>query len=188
MSTDPLVSSRVSLLRLLLTVLYVAAWPALMFALAGDAGWRQGWVFALWLVGLFIVITGWMYFKDPALLAERHRGGGSAKTASARSERGSALWLFLGFLAWIVVIPLDAKRFEWTPPPPPIVEWCGAAFLAVSGFLLFRAFHDNTFLSGQVRIQAERKQRVVTQGVYAVMRHPMYAGAFVLIQIGRAHV
>jgi protein-S-isoprenylcysteine O-methyltransferase Ste14 len=41
---------------------------------------------------------------------------------------------------------------------------------------LFRAFHDNTFLSGLARIQSERKQRVVSTGVYAIVRHPMYLG------------
>jgi protein-S-isoprenylcysteine O-methyltransferase Ste14 len=162
--------------RLLLTLVYVAAWPALMLALAGDARWREGWIFAIWLVGLFVLITGWMYVKDPALLAERHQRRAAAETAAARSDRKAVLWLFAGFLAWIVVIPLDAKRFAWTPRLPLIVEWAGGALLAASAFLLFRAFHDNTFLSGQVRIQSDRRQVVVSDGVYALVRHPMYAG------------
>jgi protein-S-isoprenylcysteine O-methyltransferase Ste14 len=46
-----------------------------------------------------------------------------------------------------------------------------------SFFLFFRSFTDNTYLSPLVRIQAERKQRVVSTGVYGFVRHPMYLGA-----------
>jgi protein-S-isoprenylcysteine O-methyltransferase Ste14 len=33
----------------------------------------------------------------------------------------------------------------------------------------------NPFFSGAIRIQADRGQRVVTQGPYAIVRHPGYA-------------
>ena len=46
--------------------------------------------------------------------------------------------------------------------------------------MLFRSFHDNTFLSPLVRIQTERKQRVVSTGVYGFVRHPMYLGAILM--------
>lgn len=46
--------------------------------------------------------------------------------------------------------------------------------------MLFRAFRDNTYLSPLVRIQKERKQRVISTGVYGVVRHPMYLGALLL--------
>lgn len=52
----------------------------------------------------------------------------------------------------------------------------GGALLPVSSFLVFRAFRDNTFLSPLVRIQEERRQHVVSSGVYAFVRHPMYLG------------
>jgi protein-S-isoprenylcysteine O-methyltransferase Ste14 len=36
----------------------------------------------------------------------------------------------------------------------------------------------NPFFSGAVRIQADRGQRVVSQGPYAIVRHPAYTGRF----------
>lgn len=52
--------------------------------------------------------------------------------------------------------------------------------LLLSAFFLFRSFHDNTFLSGVTRVQSERKQHVVSTGVYAFVRHPMYLGMLLM--------
>ncbi len=50
----------------------------------------------------------------------------------------------------------------------------------LSSFLFYRAYVDNTFLSPLVRIQTERKQQVVSTGVYGFVRHPMYLGGLLL--------
>ena len=88
--------------------------------------------------------------------------------------------LFLGFLAWLVLMPLDARRFHWTHGWPLALETVGGALLMPSFFLFFRSFTDNTYLSPLVRIQEERKQQVVSTGVYAFVRHPMYLGAVLM--------
>ena len=49
--------------------------------------------------------------------------------------------------------------------------------LIPSLYLIFRAIAENTFASTMVRIQKERKQRVISTGVYGFVRHPMYSGA-----------
>ncbi|MHB8337894.1 MAG: methyltransferase family protein [Ignavibacteriaceae bacterium] len=59
----------------------------------------------------------------------------------------------------------------------------GIIELLLSSFLFFSSFKDNSFLSPLVRIQPERKQHVVSKGVYSFVRHPMYLGA-VLLFIG----
>jgi protein-S-isoprenylcysteine O-methyltransferase Ste14 len=43
------------------------------------------------------------------------------------------------------------------------------------------AVRDNTFAALVVRHQQERHQVVVDRGVYAVVRHPMYAGGIPLM-------
>ncbi|MGE0445462.1 MAG: isoprenylcysteine carboxylmethyltransferase family protein [Vicinamibacterales bacterium] len=153
--------------------LWVAAWPALMFAAAGDLAWPQAWGFTAWLIGLYALVTIWMHRNDPALLAERRKPSRSGQSAA---DRRAVLGLFAGFAAWIVLMPLDARRFRWSPPLPVAVQACGAAILLASGIVLFRAFYDNTFLSGTVRIQSDRQQTTITTGAYAFVRHPMYLG------------
>jgi protein-S-isoprenylcysteine O-methyltransferase Ste14 len=170
----------VSTRRLIATALWVAAWPALMLVLAGQADWLEGWLFTGWLIGLYTTVTVWMYFKDPALLAERHRPASKVSSDIERQDRLLVLLLFLGFAAWIVLMPLDARRFAWTSGFSFGVKALGGVLLALSSFFLFRSFHDNTFLSGLARIQSERKQRVVSAGVYGFVRHPMYLGMILM--------
>jgi protein-S-isoprenylcysteine O-methyltransferase Ste14 len=168
----------VSPIRLAGTALYIAAWPALMFVLAGDWRWLQGWLFAAWFVGLCATVIGWLYVQDPALLAERYRRPGSG--GQKGWDRAVVYVLVFGFTAWIVMMPLDAKRFHWTHPFAGWLQATGGALLLASSFLFFRAFYDNTFLSALVRVQREREHRVVSSGVYGFVRHPMYLGAVCL--------
>jgi protein-S-isoprenylcysteine O-methyltransferase Ste14 len=171
----------VSMVRVAGAALSIAMWPALMFVLAGDARWLAGWAFAAWFLGLCATVIAWLWRKDPALLAERFRRPGSGGQQS--DDQLVVYGLAAGFAAWIALMPLDARRFGWTPAPPVALRAVGAALLAVSALLLFRSFRDNTFLSPLVRVQSERRQRVVSSGVYAFVRHPMYLGA-VLMFVG----
>src|SRR5258705_6669263 len=136
-------SQTVSPLKLVGTALYLLVWPALLFVLAGDWRWIEGWLFGAWFVALCSTCIVWLYRKDPALLAERYRKPGTG---------GQQAWdtfvvyaLVLGFVAWIVVMPLDAKRFGWSSrflwwcysarafgPACGWLEACGGAMLASS--------------------------------------------------------
>jgi protein-S-isoprenylcysteine O-methyltransferase Ste14 len=165
----------VSPLKLVATGIYLLVWPALQLWLSGDWRWIQGWIFGGWLVLLSASAIAWLYRRDPALLAERYRRPGTG--GQSRADAIIVYGLVVGFILWIAVPPLDARRFGWTPPFPIWVEVVGGALLAGAAFFFLRAFADNTFLSPLVRIQSERKQQVVSTGVYGFVRHPMYLGA-----------
>jgi protein-S-isoprenylcysteine O-methyltransferase Ste14 len=77
-------------------------------------------------------------------------------------------------------MPLDAKRFGWSPDFPLWLKGLGVAGLVGSFFLFFRSYTDNTYLSPLVRIQEDRGQRVVSTGVYGFVRHPMYLGGILM--------
>ncbi len=40
-------------------------------------------------------------------------------------------------------------------------------------------FKQNTFLSATIEVQ--QKQQVISTGLYGIVRHPMYTGAFILL-------
>ena len=163
--------------RLVASLLYVLVFPALLLLLSGDWQWLEGWIFSAWYTALCVGTIVYLYRRDPALLAERFRkpGTGDQKGWDALV----VVAIVVGFVAWIVVMPLDARRFHWSHLPRWLEPAGGAALLA-SAFLFFRSYADNTFLSPLVRIQEDRKQQVVSTGVYGFVRHPMYLGAALL--------
>jgi len=166
-------------LRKLVAGFELFAWPGLVVALSGDVSWVYGWVFSVWFVVLCLTCVVWLYRKDPALLAERFRPPGTG--AQQRWDRYVFGALMLLIAAWFVIMPLDAKRYHWTASWPDWARAVGAIAMAVSSFLLFRSVTDNTFLSPLVRMQSEREHRLVSTGVYGIVRHPMYLGGLLLM-------
>src|SRR5262249_53997634 len=84
-------------------------------------------------------------------------------------------------IVWLLIMPLDAKRFGWSPPFPVWAQVVGGLALAPALYLIYRATVENTYLSTLVRIQAERGQRVISSGVYAFVRHPLYLGCLLML-------
>jgi protein-S-isoprenylcysteine O-methyltransferase Ste14 len=56
----------------------------------------------------------------------------------------------------------------------------GTLLLILSGALIFEVFRENTFASPVVKMQKERGQKVISTGLYGIVRHPMYTGACLL--------
>jgi protein-S-isoprenylcysteine O-methyltransferase Ste14 len=164
--------------KIIFTLFYLLSFPTLLLFLSGNWGWLEGWIFSLWLIVLCFVTIFYLYRNDPALLAERYKkpGFGNQKGWDKYLVYG----LLFGFLFWIVIMPLDAERFGWTTFFPGWLKVLGATGLVVSFIFFYRSFADNTFLSPLVRIQTERQQQVVSNGVYGFVRHPMYLGGILM--------
>jgi protein-S-isoprenylcysteine O-methyltransferase Ste14 len=160
--------------RLVLTFLVILLIPAAFLVLSGDPWWFQGWVFGAWFVLLCYATIWYLHQNDPELLNERYRKPGTGD--QERWDLAVVAGLMVGFVTWIVVMPLDAKRFAWSPPFPVWVQLLGVAALTASFYFFFRSYKDNSFLSPLVRYQEEREQKVVSSGVYGIVRHPMYLG------------
>ena len=168
-------SSSPSFPKYLLTIVCQFVYPLLIVGLSGDWRWVEGWAFGLWFTAFSIATISYLYFRDPALLAERSRRPGTG--GEPTWDRYVIAAICVLFLAWFMIMPLDAKRFHWTAGFPLGLQGVGGILLLLGSFFMFRAVTDNTFASSLVRIQEERRQKVVTSGVYRIVRHPMYLGA-----------
>jgi protein-S-isoprenylcysteine O-methyltransferase Ste14 len=161
---------------------YLLGLPTMVVWLSGNWRWVEGWTFGVSFSGLAATTLSWLYYKHPALLAERFRRPGTG--GESREDLVILIGVKVAAIAWIILPPLDV-RFGWTPRLPLWSEVSGPLLFLVGSFFFFRAFTDNPFLSQLVRIQAERGQHVIDTGVYSVVRHPMYLGAS-LILVGGA--
>jgi protein-S-isoprenylcysteine O-methyltransferase Ste14 len=126
---------------------------------------------------LCVTCIVYLYHHDPALLAERYKHKADNQ---AGWDRYFVFGIQLSFLIWVIIMPLDAKRFAWTVTFPIWVEIIGGIMLLFSSFFFFRSYKDNSFLSPLVRIQTERQHQVVSIGVYGFVRHPMYLAGVLL--------
>lgn len=138
--------------------------PVITLLLAGNWRWVEGWIFALWLVVMILFDMTYLYWKDPALLTERTKAPGSGNQKSW--DKFLMIFILALALLWLVIPPLDAERFHWSPAFPLWLKILGGVALIPALYLIERASIDNTYLSTRVRIQSERKQHVITTGAY----------------------
>jgi protein-S-isoprenylcysteine O-methyltransferase Ste14 len=148
-----------------------------LFLSAGTLAWLAGWVFLVLFFGFVFALTFWLYRHNAGLLKER-------MTVSRADQKVWDKVLFallqVAFLAWLILMPLDAVRWHLTHIPAWL-QVAGAIVLACSFPLFFLTFRENSFLSGMVRVQQDRGQTVVSTGPYHFVRHPMYAAALLFL-------
>jgi len=140
---------------------------ALFFLPAGTLNYWQAWVYmALLLVPMGLVLA---YFlkKDPELLERRMR------TKEKEPEQKFIIKLSYPIFLAAFLLPGFDRRFGWSTVPVWLV--LAADIIVLAGYgLFFRVMQENRYLSRVVEV--DQKQRVVSSGPYAVVRHPMYAG------------
>lgn len=156
-------------------VFLFAALAAALFGPAWSLDYWQAWVFLAVFATVSALITVDLARRDPALLARRVQAGPAAEpTPRQKWIQGLAS---LAYLAVFVVAGFD-HREGWSRVPVAAVI-AGDALVVLGMFVVFRVFRANTFTSAVVEVS--RDQQVVSTGPYAVVRHPMYSGALVMM-------
>ncbi|HEY9825133.1 MAG TPA: isoprenylcysteine carboxylmethyltransferase family protein [Stenomitos sp.] len=153
----------------------------LLFLPAGTLDWWRAWVFVGVIVISAIATVVTVFRADDALWNERLKP--PIQEGQPLPDKIITVLFLAAFLALIVSIPLDVFRYHLLGKPNAIIAGVGL-FLFVAGWLMVSlSFKANTFAAPVVKYQAERQQTVIDTGVYGIVRHPMYAGA-VLLMIG----
>ena len=113
--------------------------------------------------------------KDPKLLERRVNAG-----PGAEKEKSQKIIQFLAAIAFIVVFVFSAidHRFGGSAVPP-YVAIAGDVLVVLGLVSIFFVFKENTFASGVIEVEAG--QKVISTGPYALVRHPMYLGALVML-------
>lgn len=158
------------------TVLFPVAilWPA------GTWQWWEAWVLiGLWMT-FFMALTVLLLRSDPALLVERMKASPVQKGQKGWDKVIMSL-MFIVAIGYYISPGFDVIRFGWSHPFP---EWLEIAAMAVHipcFLILGWVMHANTYLSPVVKIDHEREHQVITDGPYAIVRHPMYSAVIILV-------
>ncbi|MQR01215.1 isoprenylcysteine carboxylmethyltransferase family protein [Glaciimonas sp. GS1] len=134
----------------------------------------QAWVLLIVFSLSAIVISVYLMKHDPALLARRIKGLGSENEASQKIIQIVAAVIFIS----LFIIPSIDHRFGWSTVPMAIVI-VGNIFVLLGFFIVYLVFKENTYTSAIIEIAAE--QKVISTGPYALVRHPMYGGALIML-------
>jgi protein-S-isoprenylcysteine O-methyltransferase Ste14 len=156
-----------------ITSLWFLLFAISLFAGAGTLHWPRGWAFFLEIALFTYGISAWLAVYDSELLKSRLFFRLRGVSAPDRALLPAAVPTYL---AWLVLMGFDARRFAWSHVPAAL-GWLGAALIALCMGISTAAFAYNSFAAPQLRIQTQRAQHLITNGPYAVVRHPLYAGA-----------
>jgi len=143
----------------------------LLFVPAGTVHYWQAWVYLSIFIGASVLTTVYLMRKDRALLQRRMSGGPTAEKRPA--QKCIMLCTSVGFIA-LLVMPAFDHRCGWSAVPLGGVV-AGDVLVALGFYLISLVFRENTFSSATIEVAAD--QKLISTGPYAIVRHPMYAGA-----------
>jgi protein-S-isoprenylcysteine O-methyltransferase Ste14 len=118
-------------------------------------------VFAAFLLSTMLAVS-------PELAEERTRPGQSEVRETDRMMSG-----FL-YLATLCVAARDAGQIHFGPEVPAALGGTCLLLFVVAMALQLWAMANNSFFSPVIRLQRERKHRVISTGPYRIVRHPGY--------------
>jgi len=156
------------------SVFGLVAFGALLFLPAGTLDYWQAWVF-LAVFSIASLSTVYWLKKDPAALERRMHAGPAAETRTVQKVVAAGVYVL--FSALLVFSALD-HRFGWSPVPAA-VSLTGDALVAIGlGIAIFTVI-ENRYAAATVTV--EEGQKVVSTGLYGLVRHPMYVGATIMM-------
>jgi protein-S-isoprenylcysteine O-methyltransferase Ste14 len=160
-------------------LLQLVIYGPLLLIPAGTLFWGRAWVLLGVLVVGTIITMRTAFADNEGLLAERLKP--PIQRGQPLADKIILLALIVTFVGMAVLSLLDMFRLHLLPPPPWPVSLFGLLMFGIGWLITSLAFKENAFAAPVVKYQGERGQHVVDTGVYAIVRHPMYAGAVPLI-------
>lgn len=159
------------------TAISLALVGALLFGAAGTLNWPAAWLYLALAFAISFGAGSWLARNDPALLSER-LGSLFQREQKGWDKALMAVMLTL-WIGWLILIGLD-RRYHGSDVPLA-VQGIGLVLIVLGSYVVGLTLKANSYAAPVVKIQRARGHTVVTTGPYAYVRHPMYAGAFLLI-------
>ena len=148
---------------------------SLLFVAAGTLHYWQAWLFLAVYFLASLAITLYLINNNRALLARRMSGGPFAEKEPA--QRIIMALVSIGFVG-LILLPAIDHRFGWSHLSIPAIL-AGDALVLLGWLGIVFVFRENSFASAT--IESAEDQRVISTGLYAWVRHPMYATSLLML-------
>ncbi len=148
---------------------------SMLFLPAWTFDYWQAWVYLMvftlstWIPSIYLLRT------NRAALERRMHGGPTAETRPV--QKLVMVFSFLSLAAMTVVSGLD-HRFGWSPVPAAI-SLVGDALVAIGIGVAMLVIVQNGYAAATVTVEAG--QKLVSTGLYGLVRHPMYTGNVIMM-------
>jgi protein-S-isoprenylcysteine O-methyltransferase Ste14 len=156
-------------------LLELVIFGAILFLSAGTFNYWQAWVFLVvfavstWIPGIYLLRT------NSVALQRRMHAGPTAETRTV--QKVFILGWYFSLAAIFVASALD-HRFGWSSVPTPICL-LGLVLVAVGLSVMMLVVIQNNYAAATVRV--EPGQKVISTGLYGLVRHPMYTGNVIMM-------
>ncbi len=80
------------------------------------------------------------------------------------------------FITAFIIPGLD-KRFGWSDIPVEVIIITDIVIF-LGYLIIFRVFRENSYASRIIEI--DKEQKVISTGLYSIVRHPMYLGVLIM--------
>ena len=158
-----------------ISVLGLLAFGLALFWPAGTFDYWQAWVFIAVFAALSLIYTVYLGVKNPDVLRRRMRAGPRAETRPV--QKVVAAGVYVVYTALLVISGLD-HRFRWSRVPAA-VSLSGDVLVALGLGITMLVVIQNSYAAATITVEAG--QKVVSTGLYGLVRHPMYSGAIVML-------
>jgi protein-S-isoprenylcysteine O-methyltransferase Ste14 len=149
----------------------------MVFIPAGTLHFWPGWLYSFVFAAATTAISVYFLKHDPKLVERRMRVGPAAEQ---RPVQKIIMAITLAGFILLVVLPGLDYRWHWSSVSTWLV--LAANFtLALSFVIFFIVLKQNSYAASTIRVEAD--QPVVSTGLYAVVRHPLYSGALLLLLV-----
>lgn len=138
----------------------------MLFVPAGTLDYWQAWLFLAAMFAPVFFVCAYFLKNDPDFLERRLKFREKGKQQRKIIDASKVIF-FIAFL-----VPGLDRRFGWSAVPSELVVFADIVFL-LGYFLTFMVFNQNRFAGRTVEIF--KNQKLVSTGLYSVVRHPMYS-------------
>jgi len=144
----------------------------MLFVPAWTFDYWQAWCY-LFIFGLSVaLILAYLYRNDTKLLERRLN-----RIEKESTQKRTQFFIYILYICLFVLSSMD-HRFLWSNVSF-LVVMAGDFLVALGYLIIFIVLKNNTFASATIELAPDHK--VISTGLYAFIRHPMYFGAIVLL-------